>query len=487
MGSLVKARIMDYEIIHDVKLVVEGMTGVVGETNNGKSSIFRALYSAIFNQEGKDYIRQGCTTTAVGVAFEGFPNDNVTFMWKKAASSFYQFNGQPYDKTGRTTPPDIAKAINMMPLMMDDEPYFLNFLEQLEPPLLRLVSESKLYTLIVKSLDGDKLTEAIKIAKKEIDEINERIKADTIELDVHAKNKLLIIKALESYKGLLSIRKEFNEYDACIFRIEKARDLYNKRQLAISSKDKLNQALAAAANLGHFLVVMRNVELLSEKLKRYEDWSNRRKSAIEEQSSVSEKLSKLSWVPELQDVASTIIKLNTDKTKIEGFKKSLDLATRKSQYLNQRIKPVVVGLKLYRSAEFLLVEQATIERVKKYKQENQQSLDEVCKTIEQFEQDLKNNVCPVCKKQKTGDDVDMQEVKKRADALSAQKSQLEGRSQAADQQLKEIDETIRKEGFDPVKLDEEIKGLGTKIIEFETKAQPFIEKLEKDFADVSVS
>ena len=59
MQNSLAIRVKDFQIIQDVSLSIKGITLVVGSNNNGKSSLVRALYAAIYNRQGSNFIRDG--------------------------------------------------------------------------------------------------------------------------------------------------------------------------------------------------------------------------------------------------------------------------------------------------------------------------------------------------------------------------------------------------------------------------------------------
>ena len=54
-----KVKIKDYQVIKDIDLDFDkGLTAIVGTSNNGKSSILRAIEGAIFNKIGRASCRE---------------------------------------------------------------------------------------------------------------------------------------------------------------------------------------------------------------------------------------------------------------------------------------------------------------------------------------------------------------------------------------------------------------------------------------------
>ena len=63
-----KVSIKDFQIIKSASLDFQpGLTLIIGESNNGKSAIFRAMKSCIYNEPGTSNVRIGCKNYLVGI------------------------------------------------------------------------------------------------------------------------------------------------------------------------------------------------------------------------------------------------------------------------------------------------------------------------------------------------------------------------------------------------------------------------------------
>ena len=55
--------IRDFQIIKKASLTFKpGLTAIIGQSNNGKSAIFRAIKSCVYNEPGATSIRNGCSS-----------------------------------------------------------------------------------------------------------------------------------------------------------------------------------------------------------------------------------------------------------------------------------------------------------------------------------------------------------------------------------------------------------------------------------------
>ena len=94
-----KVEIKNYQVIKNAELdFVPGINAIVGATNNGKSSIIRAIRGAINNQGGSSFINYDANEASVSITF----NDHE-IIWtksKKQGKSAYIIDGKKLTKIG---------------------------------------------------------------------------------------------------------------------------------------------------------------------------------------------------------------------------------------------------------------------------------------------------------------------------------------------------------------------------------------------------
>ena len=90
-----KLSIKDYQIIRQAVLDFKpGLTVLVGPSNNGKSSIIKAMKAAIYTESGTTPIRNGADSYIVGIQ-----KDNHTVIYqKKEGNTRYVVDGEKYSK-----------------------------------------------------------------------------------------------------------------------------------------------------------------------------------------------------------------------------------------------------------------------------------------------------------------------------------------------------------------------------------------------------
>ena len=153
-----------------------GLNVIVGESNNGKSSILRAIETAIFNIPREGHITLGETTSAVGINY-----NNKEVIWKrdaKAASPVtYRLDKEVLSKLGRGQPEIIANALDIKEIELDDSKLRLNFQKQMSFPFLLDKTPSQLFKFIVQSAEEDNLMDVIGSMKKDLNKSYSDIKA----------------------------------------------------------------------------------------------------------------------------------------------------------------------------------------------------------------------------------------------------------------------------------------------------------------------
>ena len=96
--------IKDFQAVDSADVEVDGFTVIVGPSNVGKSSLVRAMDSAITNNPPMGYVRKGAPHSEVTINMDG-----DSFTWKKGRGvSEYTVNGTVYQKTGKQVPDDVS-------------------------------------------------------------------------------------------------------------------------------------------------------------------------------------------------------------------------------------------------------------------------------------------------------------------------------------------------------------------------------------------
>ena len=153
MSNDLEVQIHDFQIIKDAKLkFVPGLNVIQGESNNGKTAIFRAIKSAIYNVPGTTNVRYGADSYLVGIGYNGH-----TVIYKKGTETIYLIDGQQYNKPGRAQLNEVNDALDIKQLEINGVNEQLNFWDQMDKPFLLDRTPTELFRFIVDSGKDDNI------------------------------------------------------------------------------------------------------------------------------------------------------------------------------------------------------------------------------------------------------------------------------------------------------------------------------------------
>lgn len=265
MGDLV-LKIKNYQIIKDASLRFEpGLNVIVGESNNGKTAILRAIETAIFNLSRPEHITLGETVSAVGLQYNGH-----TIIWRRDSEApspmSYKIDGQLYSKLGRGQPEVVAKLLGIEEIELEEIKMRLNFQKQMAFPFLLDKTPSQMFKFIVQSGEdgvmdviGDMKTDLNVLYSdiKSFDAARDQLKiAGSKELTQYNKKKeklsicdevLDLEKQVRRYQSLSTLTEQSNLLNGDIYKISMGLLILNLRLDVIgklvNEEDRLLQAL----------------------------------------------------------------------------------------------------------------------------------------------------------------------------------------------------------------------------------------------------
>lgn len=163
-----KVSIKDFQIVKSASLeFVPGLTVIQGESNNGKSALFRAIKSCIYNEPGTTNVRVGCKNYLVGIEHKGHK-----IILQKGENSLYLIDGKQYNKIGKTQVPEVAEALGINALSINDNTEKINFWDQMEKPFLLDRNSSELFRFIVDSGEDDNLNTTLRTMVSDKNKLN---------------------------------------------------------------------------------------------------------------------------------------------------------------------------------------------------------------------------------------------------------------------------------------------------------------------------
>lgn len=151
--------IRDFRCIKDIKLSFKpGLNVLRGTSNSGKSSVFAAIKSCIYNIPGSKNVRAGQDNYVVAIKY----NEHEVMYRKGKSGNTYVVDNEQYTKTGVVQLPAVAQALNIQDIVMADEKIKINFWNQMEYPFLLDKSPSQLYRFVSDSGEDEALSVALK-------------------------------------------------------------------------------------------------------------------------------------------------------------------------------------------------------------------------------------------------------------------------------------------------------------------------------------
>lgn len=234
-----KIRVQNYQAIKDATLTVERLTVLKGSSNNGKSSLLKAIYAATHNRFRSGCVRWGEDSAVVALQYTG--EKNVLRVERSAlgASPKVRLGNKQdgyikFDKMNRDVPTEIRKYNNFGEVRLSPtESLDLNFSNQFAEPLMVRFSNKK----IVDILSHSKATQDAESARKYIVERNAELRGELSSTDAAlATTKEQLgecqkkLQAFHAAKRVKSLYEEIEEsstklalYEQLILQAEKIR------------------------------------------------------------------------------------------------------------------------------------------------------------------------------------------------------------------------------------------------------------------------
>lgn len=304
----IKISVQNYQIIRNAVLEFKpGFTTIIGPSNNGKSSIIKALKAAIYTESGTTPIRYGESSYIVGIQ----NSNHVVIFQKKENSSKYIVDGQTYSKFGINTPEEVSNALNIRELILNGNKVQLNFWNQMDKPFLLDKSAGELFKFIVDSGENDQLSNVLKSMVSDRQQINRD--ADIVQGSILSTENTL--KELNNSKE--KIEKNLYLADNIIDLKEKHEDYKNILSLINRFKSDDSEIESIRPKLQKDL----------NEFNRYNSLNYLSETSIKISTKIQEILKDLAEVDDSLYISDTLLKINEEKSKIF---KSIDINKNKN-------------------------------------------------------------------------------------------------------------------------------------------------------------
>ena len=207
-----KVSIQNYQIIKKANLeFLPGLNVIVGPSNNGKTSILKAIKALLYTVPGSTPIRVGQTSYAVGISYNG----HTVILQKGLKESVYFVDGQKYTKFGTTTPPAVSEALNLKELVLNGNKEQLNFWDQMEYPFLLDKSSVELFRFIIDAGENDQISQVLKSMvsdrqgiSKEIDQLQGSLNLLDLDIDNYTNQLKAAKPILEAADKIIELQSK---------------------------------------------------------------------------------------------------------------------------------------------------------------------------------------------------------------------------------------------------------------------------------------
>lgn len=247
--------IKDYQAIESAHIAVsKGLNIIIGDTNNGKSAILRAIEDALFNSGVDSRVRAGQRYSAVKIG-----NGKDTLMWRRDShgknnKTMYQITGvnedKPIEKVGRTQLEEVASKFNITEVRMsNNNREKINFWRQGDAPFLTDKTPNQLFEFLSLS-SCDEYIKILKEMKSDVRELNSNIISlgstiDTLNA-INDEKKTFIDKNEgfdELYKKIVVTNQEVEKFNKIEDIVNKIKNLEARLELKRITLDKVNQEI----------------------------------------------------------------------------------------------------------------------------------------------------------------------------------------------------------------------------------------------------
>lgn len=326
-----------------VKFSPSSLNALVGESNNGKTAIMRAINWCLYNEpKGTDFIKDGEKFVSVSITFSN--GKKLTRRRTNSETGYYEITDiatghvEKYAKFGTSLPVEIYNTHQMPKITLAKEPVSLNVSEQLDGPFMLSWSSSERASAIGKITKTDVADNAIANVSKDIVNLQREIKSiekEIIDLeqkittyDYLVDEKLL----LDKVKILLDLKFDKEKHSETLIKLQKEYNniLIENRmaQLTLSNSPDTQKVDSLVAIIEKKMLNLDRLKVLKE------DFSNN-KNATDASIAIIKKYNNIQAISEItQQIESINTKLiantqrlnayNTIVSQIETIKESIN-------------------------------------------------------------------------------------------------------------------------------------------------------------------
>lgn len=201
----------------DVKMRIEGLTILRGESSHGKSSTFKALVAAMTNRFSPRQVSWGADHAYVAIRFGGKDSPVLKVLRRREGSPDMELAGRKFTKLGRDVPKEVQEFCNMGVLEVGQDRYYLNWFPQFQKPLLLDFSQKRVAEILSSSTSMTDYNLVWKYFLRRRDELNGAFERLSV-MEAASKEKLSGLHAKRAaYKPFEdAIRGLYTTYKDCV-------------------------------------------------------------------------------------------------------------------------------------------------------------------------------------------------------------------------------------------------------------------------------
>jgi DNA repair exonuclease SbcCD ATPase subunit len=220
-----------FQILNNAILDPKGITFIVGNTNNGKSSVCRALVTALYDNNGTDFINKSVGFARVHMVFDAEEGRKpCTITWQKSLDNKYSYaiDGSDLTKTGRKGPVDILSERGISSFKVRKEEVLIYYWRQLSEPLVVCESPTYAFEFISTIMEDKKIIPILKRAISDNREIKETITMLEGAIIAHGQQFSVQKEQYDGMSGLIELEPSFNEIRNLRVSVEKLGNIENE-------------------------------------------------------------------------------------------------------------------------------------------------------------------------------------------------------------------------------------------------------------------
>jgi len=270
--------VQGYQSLYKIRLELGQFTVVYGESDVGKSALYRAVRALVTSESGDSFISKG--ENKVGVALRLSSGDKIIWVKRRGKSCEYRFNEKVW-KRNRALPLEVAKVLKLTQLVVDGDKFYPNFRGQFDNLFLLFESSFKrarvLGTLISNillravrqaNLKRNRNEADVRALMELIETLERKEKFDWGKFLLNAKATRFVLnrvkKGLDVYGQLTKLRDKWEQYDTAskfsvkkfpenlFTEVEKLIEKHHKLRLLCSSYEVCTDEIRENSNfIGH--------------------------------------------------------------------------------------------------------------------------------------------------------------------------------------------------------------------------------------------